>query len=197
MRDDPVYREAMTRFAAIISEAHGLGLDDPTAMALASVGPDGRPSVRIVLMRGFDDRGIAFFTNVTSRKGRELLAHPWAAVCFHWEPLRRQIRLEGRVELLTDAESDEYWRSRRRESQIGAWASFQSATLSGRDELEARVVEFETRFSGQEVPRPDCWAGFRLIPDRIELWHGRPARLHDREVYELTDAGWTRRRLYP
>ncbi|MCA9075241.1 MAG: pyridoxamine 5'-phosphate oxidase [Planctomycetaceae bacterium] len=197
MTDDPMYLEAIDRFAAVIAEAKQLDLKDPTVMALATVGVDGRPSVRMVLMRGFDERGINFFTNVGSRKGQELAANTIAAVCFHWEPLLKQIRIEGAVEMVSDEETDAYWNSRPRDSRIGAWASDQSQPLDRRETLEARVAEFDAKFPGDDIPRPDFWRGYRIIPDRIEFWHSRNARLHDREVYERTANVWTRMRLYP
>lgn len=192
-----MYQEAIDRFGEVIAEAKQLQLKDPTVMALATVGADAKPSVRMVLMRGYDERGINFFTNVGSRKGEELAANSIAAVCFHWEPLQKQIRVEGSVEMVSDEESDTYWNSRPRESRIGAWASMQSQPLDSRETLEARVAEFDAKYPGDDIPRPDFWRGYRIIPDRIEFWHGRTARLHDREVYEQGENGWTITRLYP
>ncbi len=197
MSDDPLYQQAIERFGAVIAEAKQLPIQDPTAMALATVGPDGQPSVRIVLMRGFDERGPNFFTNVGSRKGQELAANAKAAVCFHWEPLLRQVRIEGAVEMLSDEEADAYWMSRPRASRIGAWASDQSQSLDDRSTLEQRVSEFDAKFPGDDIPRPDFWRGYRIVPQRIEFWHGQPARLHDRDVYEQTPEGWEHRLLYP
>lgn len=194
---EPQYQEAINRFAEVIAEAKQLDLKDPTVMALGTVGAGGKPSVRMVLMRGFDERGISFFTNVGSRKGQELAANSFASACFHWEPLQKQIRIEGAVETVSDEESNTYWNSRPRESRIGAWASIQSQPLESRETLEARVAEFDARYPGDDIPRPDFWRGYRIIPDRIEFWHGRNARLHDREVYERTENGWTITRLYP
>lgn len=197
MSTDPVYQEALDRFRRIVAEAQQLPLEDPLAMSLATVDEDGRPSVRVVLLRGFDERGLKFYTNIHSRKGRAMRAHPYAAVCFHWEPLRSQVRIEGRVERSSDEDSDAYWATRPRESRIGAWASNQSQPLPDRQTLAERVAEFERRFPGDEIPRPPQWGGYRLIPDRIEFWRGQPARLHERDVYQLTDAGWTHGLLYP
>ncbi len=197
MIDDPVYQQAVERFSTIIAEVKKLPIQDPTAMALATVSSDGQPSVRMVLMRGFDERGPNFFTNVGSRKGQELAANAKAAVCFHWEPLLRQVRIEGTVEMLTDEETDAYWVSRPRASRIGAWASDQSQPLDERSTLETRVSEYEAKFSGDDIPRPEFWRGYRLVPHRIEFWHGQPARLHDRDVYQHGADGWTHSLLYP
>ena len=197
MTDDPLYQEALDRFRRIIADAEQLDLLDPTAMALATVDADGRPAVRIVLMRGFDERGLKFYTNINSRKGRALAANPQAAVCFHWEPLKCQVRLEGSVERTDDDDADAYWSTRLRESRIGAWASDQSQTLDDRQTLAERIAELEAKYPGDDVPRPDSWGGYRLIPDRIEFWRGQPARLHDREVYELGPDGWCHTLLYP
>jgi pyridoxamine 5'-phosphate oxidase len=184
-------------FASLYEEARRVIPMDPNAMTLATVGPDGRPSVRVVLLKDFDAQGFTFFTNLESRKGRELRAHPWAALCFFWQPLERQVRIEGRVEQVSDAEADAYFRSRPRESQVGAWASLQSQGLSSRAELEARVADFTRRFEGQQVPRPPHWSGLRVVPDRIEFWRGRPGRLHDRLIYLREGDGWRTEVLYP
>jgi pyridoxamine 5'-phosphate oxidase len=197
MTQDAVYAAALKQFASIIDDAGKLGLQDPTRVALATVSADGQPSVRIVLMRGWDDRGFRFFTNRNSRKGRELAANPRAALCFHWEELQRQIRIQGQVELLSPEESDVYWSRRPRESRIGAWASMQSEPLDDRETLARRVAEFDAKFPGEDVPRPDFWCGYIVVPHRIEFWSGLPARLHERDVYELSDGRWTRSMLYP
>ncbi len=197
MTEDPVYLEAVARLGAVIAQARSLDLQDPTAMALATVGADGQPSVRIVLMRGFDEQGIHFFTNVRSRKGLELAANPRAAVCFHWEQIHRQVRIEGTVEMLSDEQTDAYWVTRPRESRIGAWASEQSQPLNDRSTLERRVDEYEAKFPGENIPRPEFWRGYRLVPARIEFWQGQPARLHDRDMYERGPNGWTHALLYP
>jgi pyridoxamine 5'-phosphate oxidase len=172
-------------------------LPDPTAMSLATVSPDGAPSVRIVLLKAVDERGFVFYTNMNGRKGRELIATPRAALCFHWAPLETQIRVEGEVEPVTDAEADAYFASRARESQIGAWASRQSETLSNMDELRARVLEVEQRYANKPVPRPPYWTGRRVLPSRIEFWHAGAFRLHERRVFERQGGDWTMRRLFP
>ena len=170
---------------------------DTAPVALATADRAGRPSVRMVLLRGVDERGFVFHTNYDSRKAKELIENPSAALCIHWHSLEEQIRIEGRVERLPDAESDAYFKSRPRGSQLGAWASEQSAVLPSRETLEERYRETERRFEGQSVPRPPFWGGFRLIPDRIEFWYGRPDRLHDRLLYVRHGKDWTIERLYP
>jgi len=149
------------------------------------------------LLRGVDERGFVFYTNLTSEKGRQLEENKAAALCFHWDPLKEQVRIEGTVEPVSGKEADEYWKTRPRESQIGAWASRQSETLESREVLVNRVAEVEAKFEGQEMPRPDFWSGFRVVPNRIEFWKGMPSRLHERIVYELGEDGWTKRMLYP
>lgn len=169
-----------------------------TALAvLATADRRGRPSARMMLLRGADARGFAFFTSYTSRKARELTENPYAALCIHWPSLEEQIRVEGRVERLPDEESDEYFSGRPRGSQLGAWASDQSQVLASRGTLDERYREIERRFEGGPVPRPPFWGGFRLVPDRIEFWHGRVDRLHDRLVYLRDDSAWRTERLYP
>jgi pyridoxamine 5'-phosphate oxidase len=178
-------------------EAAASGVVEAERMALATATPDGRPSVRIVLLKGIDDDGIRFFTNYTSRKGRELDANPRAAVTFYWQPLQRAARLEGAVERLSADESDAYFASRPRGAQVGAWASAQGKVLRDRAELDERVRAVEERFP-DEVPRPDYWGGYRLRPDAVELWQGRPDRLHDREHFLLqADGSWRTERLSP
>jgi pyridoxamine 5'-phosphate oxidase len=178
--------------AATAGEAEG-----GTAMTLATVGSDGRPAARIVLLKGVDSAGFRFFTNRQSRKGDELSARPFAALCFHWPLLARQVRVEGAVELLPDAESDAYFGSRPRGSQLGAWASQQSQPLVARAELEARLAEFTARFAGIAVQRPPFWGGYLLIPERLEFWTGRTDRLHDRLVYARAASGWQSENLQP
>jgi pyridoxamine 5'-phosphate oxidase len=164
---------------------------------LATASPEGKPSARVVLLKGFDVRGFAFYTNLQSRKSTELQANPNAALCFYWPPLSKQVRIEGSVHKISDQEADAYFASRPRGAQIGAWASRQSAELAQRRELEARVKAFEEKFSGIEVPRPTFWSGFRLIPERIEFWQSREDRLHDRVVFVRDDGKWVKRSLYP
>lgn len=170
---------------------------DPATVTLATADAAGQPSARMVLLRAIDADGCVFYTNYESRKARDLDANPRAALCGFWHWLKQQARIEGRVAPASAAESDAYFASRPRGSQIGAWASPQSTVIAGRDTIEARVREAERRFSGGPVPRPDFWGGYRLIPDRIEFWEERPDRLHDRIVFERTPAGWTRTRLAP
>jgi pyridoxamine 5'-phosphate oxidase len=172
-------------------------INDPDAMALATATPDGRPSVRMVLLRSMGPRGFGFFTNLDSRKGSELAANPWGALAVHWKSLRRQVRAEGLVELVSDEDADAYFASRGRESQIGAWASYQSRPLASREEFEARVEHMTARFEGAAVPRPPRWSGFRLVPDTVEFWTDRPHRLHERRLFTRRADGWSEGLLYP
>jgi pyridoxamine 5'-phosphate oxidase len=186
-------------FAEWFDEAKKGEPNDPEAMALATVGPDGTPSSRMVLLKGYDRDGFVFYTNYDSRKGQQLIAHPKAALLFHWKSLRRQVRLEGPVSKTTPAESDAYFATRQRGSQIGAWASTQSRPLESRFALEKRVAEYTARHAIGTVPRPDYWAGFRLQPTLIEFWRDGAFRLHDRLEYNRAAAGasWSTRTLYP
>lgn len=192
--------DPISYFLTLLAAADGLGRDqlpEPTAMMLATVGESGQPSLRVVLLKGADERGFVFYTNLESRKGGELSAHPQVALCFHWQPLERQVRIEGVAEPVTPAEADAYFATRARRSQIGAWASRQSRPLASDDELEERVRETEARFAGGDVPRPPHWSGFRVVPHRIEFWRNREFRLHERLVYERVDSQWRESRLYP
>ncbi|MDB4910086.1 MAG: pyridoxamine 5-phosphate oxidase [Gemmatimonadetes bacterium] len=192
--------DPIEEFRALFTQAQAVDrarLPDPTAMSLATVSPEGAPSVRVVLLKGFDERGFVFFTNLESRKGRELIANPRASLCFYWPALETQIRIEGTAEPVSEAEADAYFSSRARESQIGAWASLQSETLSSMDELRERVAEVEARFANQPVPRPPHWSGRRVKPSSIEFWRAGVHRLHERRRFERDGDRWTMRRLYP
>jgi pyridoxamine 5'-phosphate oxidase len=170
---------------------------DPTAMALATADAEGRPSVRIVLLKGVDARGFVFYTNLASRKARDLAANPAAALCLHWPSLEAQVRAEGTVEPVTAEEADVYFASRPRGSQVAAWASRQSEELSSRERLIERFEALDRRFAGEPVPRPPFWSGYRLVPERIEFWRGVENRLHHRTLYVRDAEGWTARHLYP
>jgi len=184
-------------FAQWLALAEEKELNDANAMALATVDGDGVPSVRMVLLKGFDARGFVFYTNLASQKAQELSAHPQASLLFHWKSLRRQVRVTGAVEPVTAGEADEYFASRARDSRIGAWASKQSQPLDGLFELETRVAKFAAKFAVGDIPRPDFWSGFRVAPTRLEFWHDRPYRLHERVVYVDGADGWKKQRLYP
>ena len=194
----PLYQEALRTFGTLLDEARASGDEEPTAMTLATA-IDGRPSARIVLLKGFDARGFRFFTNYESAKGRQLSANAQAALCFHWKRMRNgvQVRVEGRVEKLSASASDAYFATRYRGSQIGAWASLQSQTLRERAEFEARIAEIEQRFAGVDVPRPPHWGGFVVEPVQIEFWYGAQFRLHERVQYTRADDTWTKRVLFP
>ncbi len=191
----------LQRFAALLDQArHTPAILECTAMTLASVGDDGRPSARIVLLKSVDEEGLVFYTNYQSRKGREVLAHPDVALLFHWQALEVQVRFEGRAEPVPHQEAEAYFASRPRGSQLGAWASNQSGVLeAGRAELEARLAEYTARFEGEPVPRPPHWSGFRVRPTSIEFWKNRQSRLHDRELYSRARQGapWSLSLLNP
>jgi pyridoxamine 5'-phosphate oxidase len=190
--------EPFRLFAAWLTEATASEPNDPNAMALATVDADGLPDVRMVLMKGFDPQGFVFYTNLDSKKGRELAGHPKAALLFHWKSLRRQVRVRGSVERVTDQEADDYFATRPRLAQIGAWASKQSAPLESRLAFEKAVAGTTARYPLGTIPRPPHWSGFRILPVSIEFWHDRPYRLHDRiEFQRSADDVWIKTRLYP
>lgn len=190
-------RDLIDRFNAWLAEAAVSEPDDATAVALATAAADGAPSVRMVLLKGADERGFTFYTNLASRKAKDLRANPRAALVFHWKSVKRQVRIEGPVELLATAEADAYFASRPRSARIGAWASKQSQPLESRFALEKRVARITARFPVGAIPRPEFWSGFRLAPECIEFWEQRPFRLHDRVVYHRRDDDWTSEKLYP
>jgi pyridoxamine 5'-phosphate oxidase len=189
--------EPFARFGEWMQRAMDAGVAEPTAMALATADGEGRPSVRMVLLKGFDEQGFVFYTNLESRKARELDVNPHAALCLFWQPLELQVRIEGAVQPVTDAEADEYYASRARGSRIGAWASRQSRPLPSYGELMERVQTYEAQFTGEDIPRPPFWSGFRLVPRRIEFWQGRPSRLHERERFDREGDAWRVQSLYP
>lgn len=192
MADDP-----FAIFAAWMDEARLSEPNDPDAMAIATADAQGRPSVRMVLLRRYGPDGFGFFTHLDSRKGVEVASNPFGALVIHWKSLRRQVRAEGPMQLIDEADADAYFAERNRESQIGSWASDQSRPLDSRETFERRYVEVQTRFEGADVPRPPRWSGFRLIPDRIEFWADRPHRLHERRLFTRTASGWDEGLLYP
>lgn len=185
-------------FREWLADAEKTEPNDPNAMALATVGADGMPSVRMVLLKGFDEQGFVFYTNLASQKGQELTAHPKAALCFHWKSLKRQVRVEGLVTPVSEEEADAYFASRARDSRIGAWASKQSQRMDGRFELEQRVAKYALKFNIGKVPRPPFWSGFRITPQKIEFWRDKPFRLHERNVFTRTaEGGWETSILFP
>ena len=191
--------EPFALFANWLKDAEASEINDPNALALATVDEAGLPNVRMVLLKGFDTDGFVFYTNFESRKGQEILAAGKAAMCFHWKSLRRQVRIRGPVEVVTDEEADAYYASRPRGSRIGAWASKQSRPLESRFALEKAVAEYTARHAIGEIPRPEYWSGFRIRPVSIEFWHDRPFRLHDRVEFtrETPETPWAKARLYP
>ena len=192
--------DILATFRTLFDEAAAAGEPDRTAMTVATAGEGGRPSARTVLLKAFDAAGFVFYSHLDGRKGRELQANPQAALLFHWPRVRNgvQVRIEGDVELVTEAEADAYFASRPRVSQLGAWASHQSETLDARETFEARLARFEAEFDGREVPRPPRWTGFRVVPRAVEFWYAATFRLHERWLHErAADGTWSKRMLYP
>lgn len=199
MSTTDLHAEAVTQIRQLLAQAQDAGEPEPTAMTLATADAGGRVSARIVLLKQVDERGFVFFTNYESAKAEQLAVCKNAALCILWKRLQHivQVRVEGTIGKVGTEESDAYFASRPRESQIGAWASLQSQTLPDRDTLDARIFDYERKFAGAPIPRPPQWGGYRLLPDMIELWFGQRARLHDRVRYELADGSWSKRLLYP
>ena len=197
LREAEIAPNPFDQFARWFADATAARIADPNAMTLATVSPEGRPSARMVLLKGFDQNGFVFYTNYNSRKGRDLAASPYAALVFYWPELYRQVRVEGRIEPVSGEESDRYFASRPLGSQISAVISPQSSVIPSREDLEARYVEAEAAAAGQPIPRPLHWGGFRVIPEAVEFWQGRPNRLHDRLLYRRTDGQWIVERLAP
>ncbi|MBA2441709.1 MAG: pyridoxamine 5'-phosphate oxidase, partial [Rubrobacter sp.] len=190
-------REPIEQFRRWFEEALGAGLHEPNAMTLATATRDGRPAARVVLLKGYDERGFVFYTSYGGRKGRELSENPWAALVFYWGELERQVRVEGSVARLPEGESDAYYQSRPWGSRIGAHASHQSRPVEGRQPLEERVRQLEREYEGRELPRPEDWGGYRLTPEAVEFWQGRENRLHDRLLYRTAGDSWEIQRLQP
>ncbi|MEO8002886.1 MAG: pyridoxamine 5'-phosphate oxidase [Arenimonas sp.] len=194
-----LYQEALDTFGHLLERAKQSGDRESTAMTLATLGKNGRPSARTVLLKAFDARGFVFYTNFESHKGRQLASNPQAALLFHWKALDNQIqaRIEGTVEPVTAEEADRYFASRPRESQIGAWASKQSAILDSRETFDQQIAFYDKKFEGIDVPRPPHWSGFRVVPEMLEFWYGAEFRLHERQCYERVNGEWTKRMLFP
>lgn len=192
-------KAVLDTFAGLLELARASADPEPTAMTLATLGDDGQPAARTVLLKGVDERGLVFYTNFESRKGRQLAVHPKAALLLHWKLVSDgiQVKVEGGVERVSDAEADAYFASRPRASQVGAWASLQSETLASREEFESRIDQVDARYEGMPVPRPPHWSGFRVRPVMIEFWYGARYRLHERHRHELIDGQWRERMLYP
>jgi pyridoxamine 5'-phosphate oxidase len=197
IEDGALDGDPMRQLRSWLDDAIAAALPEPTAVTLATVGEDGLPDARVVLLRGVDERGVWWFTNRRSVKGRQLAATPAASIVAHWHPLERQVRVRGRVEPLPDEESDAYFASRPRESQLGAWASAQSEPIADRAALDAQVAEVTARFAGGPIPRPPHWGGYLLRPEAVEFWQGRPGRLHDRLLHRRAADGWRVVRLQP
>lgn len=194
-----LYREALDTFAQLLERAKQSEDLEPTAMTLSTLGKNGRPSARTVLLKAFDERGFVFYTNFESHKGRQIASNPQAALLFLWKHLDNiiQARIEGTVEPVTAEEADIYFASRPRESQIGAWASKQSATLDSRETFDTQIAHYEKKFEGVDVSRPPHWSGFRVVPEMLEFWYGAEFRLHERQCYERANGEWTKRMLFP
>ncbi len=196
---DKLYREALDRFGEVYARAGECGITEPNAMNLATVDARGRPSSRVVLLKEYDERGFVFYTNHNSRKGKDLDVVPRAALCFYWEPLLEQVRIEGSVETVSEEEADAYWTTRPRNSQISAWASQQSEPLDSSAELERRMAEIAQTYHGQKIPRPSYWSGYRVVPDMIEFWQGGEYhhRIHERICYQRQADSWKVNLLNP
>ncbi|MCG3205614.1 MAG: Pyridoxine/pyridoxamine 5'-phosphate oxidase [Elusimicrobia bacterium] len=192
-----LYQEALQKFAEVFERAKLSEASDPNAMVVATASADGRPSSRTLLLKGFDSHGFVFYTNHESRKAQHLMANPRVSLTFYWKSLMEQVHIEGTVTAVTPEEADVYWKTRPRESQIGAWASLQSRVLDHRKTLEDRVEEFNKKYTHHEVPRPPWWSGFRVKPNRIEFWKGEAFRLHYRTLYESQGGAWKKHLLFP
>ncbi len=190
-------KDPFARFAEVFARAEAADIELPNAMSVSTLGPEGQPSTRMVLLKDFDDSGFVFYTNYESRKGRHILASPKVALNFFWRELDEQIQIEGEASPVSDEEADAYFATRPRASQLGAWASQQSRPLTSRAKLVAEVAKVEARYIGRSVPRPPHWSGFRVVPHRFEFWVGKPFRLHERTVYEREGEGWKMYGLYP